>query len=276
VNLLLYLKRAGVITGPLAKATSHSAMEVTKKHLLCLPQFKGGEDYLVFGSAAHETYYKGDFDNAFKRLDDEQRERIKAMLKSLDKHPVAKSLRQGAVCEQRTEVELNGVKVTVILDAEQKKLSRVSDLKTTKCKTLQQVEAKAGEYSYPRQLTTYKLGRRHRNAYNVFVCVEPPHEVFIYDLSRYPDEISYAERELEFLLYFTKHYGKITIEDTMTGKEALASIKDATKLLIDQRKAYDAAIKNVNSAFRAFPKKEVELYADEISKAQQRVEKILK
>lgn len=210
--LNVYLQRAGLVTGPLAKHTSHSALEVTKRFLLGLPQFKGNESFLTFGSAMHETYYKHNFQGAFLLLSDEDKQRILNMLKKLHSHPIAKALRKDAVCEQKLITEINKVPITVILDAEQAPLKRASDLKTTSCRSQKDFEQKSRAYGYPRQGTTYKVGRRLKLFYFVGICTEPPHEVYIYDLNGDKDAVRYAERELEFLLYFYKHYGKFVIK----------------------------------------------------------------
>lgn len=212
MSLSSYLQRAGLVTGPLAKHTSHSAMEVTKRFLLCIPQFKGNESFLTFGSAAHETYYTHNFQGAFLRLPDEDKQRILNMLKKLHSHPIAKALRTNAVCEQKLITEINGVPVTVILDAEQAVKFRASDLKTTSCRSQKDFEIKAREYGYPRQGTTYKVGRRLKLFYFIGICTQPPHDVYVYDLNGDKDAVRYAEQELAFLLYFYKHYGKFIIK----------------------------------------------------------------
>lgn len=210
--LNIILKRAGRVTGPRRKHTSHSSLEVIKKDLLGLPQFKGGEEFLLFGQALHETFLEGDYTNAYKRLCAEDKKVIDAMVKKLNGHPVVTSLMKESIREHKFAVHLNKVKTVVILDAKQPKLSRGFDLKTTTCTTQRDFEEKMRTLGYIRQGLIYKLAAKLKNFYFVGISKERPHNIFIVDIAaaHFRLDYKYAVAELKFLLYFYKYYGKTT------------------------------------------------------------------
>src|SRR5215216_7736524 len=123
--LNLYLKRAGVTTGPLNKNTSHSRLEVLKKYLLSQPQFKGDESFLFFGNSLHEQYLQN---KCVYELPAEDKKKIIVMLAKLRNHVVAASLLKNATVEQKVYSNLNGVEIALILDIEQRNLNRGADL----------------------------------------------------------------------------------------------------------------------------------------------------
>lgn len=212
-----YLKRAGLTTGPLIRNTSHSRLEVVKKFLLCLPQFKGGESFLVFGNELHLQWLQN---KGEEKLSLEENKKIKAMLQKLRANPICKMLYANSVREQKLYTTLHEVEIALILDIEQQKEKRGADLKTTTCRNLKDFVEKAIEYGYFRQGKTYKLARKLKHFYFIAIQKEPPYNIFIMDVSAYPAEEQYAEEELEFLLYFYKNYGYFITEEN-NGKNQI-------------------------------------------------------
>ena len=210
MSLNIYLIRAGRVTGPIAKNTSNSAIEVIKKELLGQPQFVGGEAFLTFGNAVHAMHLEKS-KSYNKKLSEADKTAAMACVDSLGKHPVVKKLMQEAICEKKMYTVLNGVEFAYILDIHQPKRSTGSDIKTTTCKSLIEFIDSAKKYGYFRQGKLYKIAARLKHFYFVAIQKEPPYNVYILDVSEYPEEELYAERELEFLIYFYKKYGKTII-----------------------------------------------------------------
>lgn len=207
MNLSLYLKRAGVTTGPLVKNTSHSGLEVIKKALLGQPQFKGGEEFLIFGSALHERWLES---KASYSLSKEQLVRLHKSLKALAESKEATALLKGATVEEKLKVVIDGVEVSFILDIH-KKLARVgADLKSSGVRSLNDFIEKAKEYGYFRQARTYELAAKLKRFYFIAVTKEDTPRVFVFCTNDHPEEMRYANEELKFLLYFYKNYGTIT------------------------------------------------------------------
>jgi hypothetical protein len=209
MSLSVYLKQRGIVTGPLAKKvnTSHSSLEVILKYLTNREQFRGGESFLVFGSATHERCLVN-ISTTWKKLETRERTFVARMEEKFKSHPVIKKLMDGATCEIKKKTLLNGVKVTYILDIHQKKKRRGSDLKTTACKTLEEFIKSAIDYGYFRQGVTYKAAENLLEFIFIGLQKEPPFNVYILDISLYPEEVKYSIEELEFLLYFFQNYGK--------------------------------------------------------------------
>jgi hypothetical protein len=208
MRLNLYLKRAKIITGPLAKRvnTSHSALEVILKFLTNREQFKGGEVYLHFGNACHEQFALGKHEREVTVI---QQRALNIMCKKLHEHPVVKRLLKGAIQEVKKKTKLNGVLISYILDIHQLTTKLGGDLKTTTAKSLEEFVEKAIEFGYPRQGVTYKVAEKLKDFIFIGIQKEPPYNVYIMILSEYPDEIAYSMEELEFLLYFFQNYGKV-------------------------------------------------------------------
>jgi hypothetical protein len=286
--------RAGLVTGPRLKNTSHSALEVIKKFLLGLPQFKdmaGSHVYLNFGTALHEAFLEDKYGDAYNTLDDHDKQKIKNMTRRLNNHPVVKALMKESVREDKFIVDINGVPVAVVLDSKQPPLKRGFDLKTTSCKNQKTFVEKGNSIGYPRQGLTYVKAAKLKQFYFVAIDKEPPHNIYIYNLNDYPNELKYAEKELEFLLYFYKHYGKMQDPDkpetsgesggknknnnlnamAKNGKEALQEIKEAATKHKENKKASATAAKletkskdSVVKLVNKFPAKEKELYQEKL------------
>lgn len=208
--LNIILKRAGVVTGPRRKHTSHSGMQTIKRDLLGLPQFKGGEFFLKFGNALHEVFLKGDYTNHYRLLKASDKRLIDAMVRKLNNHPVVVMLMKDSIREKNFIVKLNGTRTKVILDAKQVKLKRGFDLKSTACTTQQEFEEKVRTLGYITQGLIYKMAAGLKQFYFVGICKTAPHNIFIVDIDamQFKEDYAYAEMELKFLLYFYKRYGK--------------------------------------------------------------------
>jgi len=207
----MLLQRSGLCSGPSIKNTSHSSLEVIKKYLLGQPQFFGNEGYLLFGSALHEVFLQGIRDNYYKQLSKEDRVTVDAMVRRLNNNPIVVSLMRNSTREHKFSVRLNKVLTTCILDAKQPDLRRGFDLKTTDCSTQQQFENSMRQYGYIRQGLTYKLAARLKFFYFVGIQKVAPYNIFIVDLhdKKFATDLLYAEKELQFLLYFYKTYGRV-------------------------------------------------------------------
>jgi hypothetical protein len=209
--LNILLQRAGICSGSSLKNTSHSSLEVVKKYLLGQPQFFGNEGYLTFGSALHEVFLQGIRDNYYKQLDTTDRAAVDSMVRKLNNNPIVVSLMRNSTREHKFSVRLNKVLTTCILDAKQPDLRRGFDLKTTDCNTQRDFENKIRTYGYVRQGLTYKLAAQLKFFYFVGIQKFAPYNIFIVDLdaAKFKTDLLYAEKELQFLLYFYKNYGRI-------------------------------------------------------------------
>ncbi len=195
------LTRAGLMTGPLVKvATSHSDMERTRKALLGMPQFVGGEQFLVFGNDVHA----GALVNA--RSKDKT---VTQLVKVIRANPVFKEYMMKAECEVKIKTKLDGVLVNFILDIHQKHLKRGADLKTTSCTSDAAFVESAIKYGYFRQAATYMRCAKLESFLFIGVQKVAPHKIYLLEVTDYPDELKYAREELNLLLYIFKHYGKI-------------------------------------------------------------------
>jgi hypothetical protein len=284
--LLLYLKRAGVISGPLSKHTSHSGLEAIKNALLGNPPFKQEQRFLIFGTALHELFLENKKAGAYNSLTPLEQRTVEAMVKALNKTVVVRALMEGGVREVKVIQEFKGVLLATILDNKQERKKVGFDLKSTTATTMSDFMGKAEVFGYPRQGLTYKLTAALNDFFFVAVSKKFPHPVFVYNLTDH--NLKAAEGELDFLIYFYKVYGKITIGETaqapkqqveqqsktnnkMTGKDALAGIKEAAsefKTAKSEAKkamtALEKAAKKVDTLIGKFPKKEVELYQEKL------------
>lgn len=221
--LNMLLKGSGHCTGPISKNTSHSGMEVLKKFLLGLPQFQGGEKFLLFGAALHEVFLQGIRYKAYKLLSKEDRATVDAMVKKLNSNPIVVNLMRNSTREHRFSVKLNGVLTVCVLDAKQPELKRGFDLKTTDCNTQQQFEDTIRRYGYIRQGLTYVLAAKLKQFYFVGINKTAPYNIFIVDLNdkKFATDLLYAKEELKFLLYLYKNYGQLLpqLKTELNGKQ---------------------------------------------------------
>ncbi len=203
-----YLLKNKIVTGPLEKNSSHSHTGRLRNDLLGIPQFFGDEIFLTFGSALHEVFLEGRFD-AYNKLPPHLQIKIDKMVDKLQRHPVVKKLMAGAVKESKQYKKLFGVLFAYILDILQPKLKIGSDLKTTTCKTKEDCIKKGIEYGYHKQAQVYMKMENLKEFYFIFINKEAPYDIFIVSYLEFKEHLLYAESELEFLLYFYKHYGNI-------------------------------------------------------------------
>lgn len=206
--LITHLRRHNIVTGPLARNTSHSGLSVIFNSICGFKQFSGGEQFLTFGNALHERWLVNSYT---RKVTADESKLLLGMIKALQKHVIACALIKDSEREQKIYDKLNGVEVAMILDIKQVRKKTGADLKTTACKTYQDFLDSAIKYGYFRQGKTYKLGARLSHFYFIGVSKLPPHPVFILYVNDHPEEEAYAEQELKFLLYFYKHYGKTEI-----------------------------------------------------------------
>jgi len=203
--LLSHLRRHNIVTGPLARNTSHSGLSVIFNSICGFKQFSGGEQFLAFGNALHERWLVSSFVRTVSPQEDKL---LRGMIEALKKHVIACALIKDSEREQKIYDKLNGVEVAMILDIKQVRKKTGADLKTTACTTYKEFLDSAIKYGYFRQGKTYKLGARLQHFYFIGISKTPPHPVFILYVNDHKEEEQYAEQELKFLLYFYKHYGK--------------------------------------------------------------------
>lgn len=209
--LPLHLKRAGVITGPSSKLSRHSELSAILAWLVGHPlDFSAPfmRRAMIVGSALHYRWLKKKLGKW--ELTAAERLKIVGMLEALADNTIAVWLIKDAIVEVRKFTKLNGVRIGYTADAA-KMLQRIgSDLKSTTARTQKEFEVRAFDYGYFRQGETYSIPLKLKEFYIVGVCKEKPHEIFIIFLQdvKWKDHIRYAKKELQFLLYFRKHYGR--------------------------------------------------------------------
>lgn len=276
VTLPLFLKQLWIVTGPRKKHTSYSGLEVLRKDLMGLPQFQGGEEFFKFGNALHEVFLKNDY-TAYKTLPKEQQTLVDTLVAKLNSHPVVKKLMEKSVREKKLKGYINGVKLAYILDIEQSQYGRGADLKTTACVTYADCVAKSVLYGYTKQRNIYKKVKNLKEFYFIFISKRFPHNIFIIGDKDFKPYEAYAEKELEFLLYFYKHYGRFVREgdqketktksDMSKTKELMAEIVTASKehkqskvAVKKSKQQEEKTRKKVLALITKFPKKEAPLY----------------
>lgn len=206
--LPLYLKKTGLVTGPLAKNTSHSGLLDLRRQLLGLPKPPETKpEHQNFGNALHEQFLENG-KKTFMVIPEEQK-LIDAMIKALWAHPLVKNLMADSVREEKLYKEFQGVLLAYILDINCKKRKIGADLKSTVCRTLAQFIEKAFEYGYINQGFTYKEIEKLKMFFFIGVSKEKKPKVFILNLADHKEELEYAKNEVEFLLYFYSGYGKL-------------------------------------------------------------------
>lgn len=207
MSLANYLKRAGVTTGPLKRMTRHSELSVLKSKLLGEEVSTGYKAHNNFGSALHHEFMIRT-KHAFK-LTDEEKMLVRAMIAALWANVIVKKLMERVICEKRLKFILEGVKMGGTPDIKQPHTLTISDLKTTVCATLKAFVAAAFKYGYYRQAVTYLRATGYKHYYIIGIQKAAPFNVYIVLVTTDRDRFSYAESELEFLLYFYKNYGTI-------------------------------------------------------------------
>lgn len=205
-----------LVTGPVPNTnTSNSSMGVIKNFLLGIKQFSGDETFLIFGRVLHE--YLQHIENKyyvspdFKLLTPQEQVWIYGCVKSVRNHFLCKRLIEKSTREVKHYVTIEEVLIALLLDVEQPHVSTGTDWKSTSCVSEQDFIKKALAYDYVRQGKLYKKARKLKHFYFIGIQKQPPHQIYIMDVSRYKDEELYAEQEIKFLAYFFKHYGKIVM-----------------------------------------------------------------
>lgn len=193
---------AGLMTGPIDVATSHSDMERTRKALLGLPQFVGKEEFLTFGSDIHSSLLEKAKPKDVK---------VKAITKVVESNATFQDYMKDAICEVKVQGKLNGVPVNFILDIHQPHLRRGADLKTTSCSSEESFTEKAIEYGYFRQAATYMRCANLKNFLFIGIQKVSPHSLYFIDVRDFPTEMKYANEELNLLLHIFKNYGKLKL-----------------------------------------------------------------
>ena len=210
MTLQQFLLKNKLITGPLERNSSYSHCSRILDDLLGIARSDKDEDFFIFGRALHERFYQNKYE-AYSLLSEEEKKRIEVMLKKLHSHPVVKRLMVNATCEDKKYATLYGVLMSYILDAEQEHCGVGSDLKTTTSKTWIDCMRRAIQYGYPKQSKLYKLFRKLKQFYFIFIDKYPPHGIYIISSKEFKAEEKVAEKEVEFLLYFYKHYGELIV-----------------------------------------------------------------
>lgn len=206
MQLTTYLQRAGHVTGPLSKNTSYSGLETLLRFILGKPPMQYGAPQ-NYGIAVHEQYLEKK--KRVKVTPEEQRQIDKAII-ALNNNPIVKRLMKKAVTESKKYKKLKGVELAYILDINEQESKVGADIKTTVITNLAQFVAKAEEYGYFRQAKIYILVEGLKMFFIVAVTKEKNPRVYLFCVSDYPKQLAKAEKELNFLLYFYKVYGKPT------------------------------------------------------------------
>lgn len=207
MSLASYLKGVGAVTGPLRKTTRHSSLSVLKSNLLGQVVDFGFKAHNNFGSALHHEFLirtKHKY-----KLANEEKILVQAMLAALWANAIVKQLMTKVICEKRLRFIMNGVKMAGTPDIKQPHTLTISDLKTTVCATLKAFILAAFKYGYYRQAVTYLRATGYKHYYIIGIQKAAPFNVYIILVTADKDRFSYAENELEFLLYFYKNYGEI-------------------------------------------------------------------
>ncbi len=194
---------------------------------------------------------------------------------------------KGHISEISTRV-FNAGAENGILDIKQMQHSTGADLKTTVCTTYHDCLKKSIMYGYVKQMDIYKTITKVKEFYFIFINKFAPHDIFIISSKDFQKDMRYAKKELEFLLYFYKNYGKFysdqekllnsqskqtnTIMATSSkGKEAMAAItaaakehKEAVKVSTKATAAADKANAKVVKMVEKFPAKEKELFNEKL------------
>lgn len=284
MTLSSYLASIGLMTGPRDKNTSHSGMDTLRRNLLGIPLFLGGEYYLYFGVALHEVFLEDCYDT-YNTLDIEQQQLIDKLVATLRAHPVVMKLYHKSRREKKLYKKINGVLVAYILDIHQVKMAIGADLKTTACTTFQDCLKKAISYGYHKQRHVYKQVENLKEFYFIFISKKFPFNIFIIGDKDFKPYEAYAAREVEWLLYVYKNYGRFTVPEDLTQKEndmtdktkqilknVGAESKECKKLVAQVIKSKKKLIKIMNSV----PKNEYSLHVDSFNKTLDSIDEQLK
>lgn len=208
---------------------------------------------------------------------------IDLMVDKLRAHPVVMRLFNKARREKKKYKKMNGVLVAYILDMHQVKLFNGSDLKSTVCTTFQDCLKKAIIYGYHKQRHIYKTVENLKEFYFIFVSKKFPHDIFILGDKDFQPYEDYARKEVEWLLYVYKHYGRFVTEEDLNPKENTSMTDKAKKALAqidvaatEYKKNKAATIKlgkqlktgkdKIVKLISTFPKNEAPLYKDKFDK----------
>lgn len=204
MELAAYLKRAGVMTGPLKRMTRHSELSLIKSHLLGEQISLGYKAHNNFGSAVHSRWFLKK--KSKHKLTEDETKMLESMVAVWENHKIIQRLLAGCVCEKRLSTVLNGVRVGYTPDARHK--TWTVDGKTTACTSFEQFLTSAIKYGYFRQGVQYTLP--HKQKQHIIIGVEKKigtPKVYIIDVFQYKEHVKYCQQELQFLLYIYKHYG---------------------------------------------------------------------
>jgi hypothetical protein len=208
-----------------------------------------------------------------------QQEKIDKMVKVLRSHPVVTKLMVDSTSEEKKYKEMRTVLIAYILDIHKQKQRIGADLKTTVCKTYHECLKKAIEYGYVKQARIYMEMENLREFYFIFICKSEPFEIFIISYSDFKKYEPYAIKEIEFLLYFYKHYGRFMTDDDKLNlipmsPEVKKAFNAIDKIVVQHKKCCDAQKKDVKkiaklkksaiSTIKKFPKKELALYQERL------------
>jgi len=217
MRLAEYLKRAGVITGPISQLTRHTHLGhlksglMGKKIIITGVKNKGAKkSYQAFGTVLHELFLLGKLTavgkKLWKGLDSSDKRKISGMLKALNSNPAVKLLMTNVVCEKTQRITMSGVRLQFTPDAVQNKKIGI-DLKSTVCANFASFIYAAFGYGYYRQGVTYSRAAKLSDFFIIGIQKNPPYKVMVVHISKHRDKIQYAEKELDFLLYYYKKYG---------------------------------------------------------------------
>lgn len=216
MKLAIYLQRSGLMTGSLSKNTSYSGLEALLRFILGKPPMMQGQAPQTYGTACHEQFLEKK--KVVKISKAEQKQIDKAII-ALNKNPIVKRLMKRAKVEHKKYKYLKGVELAYILDINEVAERIGADLKTSVITNLEAFVAKAVEYGYFRQAKIYMLLENLKMFFIVVVTKEKNPRVYVFCVSDYPQELKRAEREVEFLLYLYKNYGKPVINGTSYGSK---------------------------------------------------------
>jgi hypothetical protein len=265
MTLNKYLTNIGLFTGPrpYSKNTSHSGLDVLRRNLFGIPLFQGGEEFLKFGVALHDVFLQDDFE-VYNTLLPWQQQLIDKLVEKLRAHPVVMRLFKGSRREKKKYKKMNGVRVAYILDIHQVAALIGADLKTTVCTTLQECLKKSILYGYHKQRHIYKQVEKLKEFYFIFICKKFPHDIFIIGDKDFKPYEDYARKEIEWLTYVYKNYGRFATEEDLNPKSNMT----------DKAKKVMTEIESQFKSYRGF-KKENERAAREIKKSKDKIIKLI-
>ncbi len=207
-NLSIYLKRAGVTSGPLSFRVNNSTLTLIKYFLFGYVPTTFDPRYQLFGREFHKRSLEPQ--KKKKALEKEEEQRIKIMVTNLAQNPVFKKYFANSKKEHLIDTEsIMGIPVQGTLDINHQGLKVGCDPKTTSCRSKEEFIRAAIEYGYPRQDWIYcQIAKLN---YFIFFGVQKqkPHAIWPVSFHdpQFKEEYNYFKQEALFLLYFYKHYG---------------------------------------------------------------------